>query len=98
MVLGSPNAKDGVWGPFHGLEARATRPLSIVGDRSIIAVRGRVKPDPQQSFGENGVTRRERQKATLYGRAVDRPAVNFYEIGGFAIDPSDLDSIKIALE
>jgi hypothetical protein len=35
------------------------------------------------------VTRRERLMATLSGRPVDRPAVNFYEIGGFRIDPSD---------
>jgi hypothetical protein len=36
--------------------------------------------------------------AILCGQAVDRPAINFYEIGGFAVDPSDLDPIKIALE
>jgi len=36
--------------------------------------------------------------ATLHGQAVDRPVVDFYEIGGFAIDPFDLDPIKIALE
>jgi hypothetical protein len=36
--------------------------------------------------------------ATLHGQAVDRPVVNFYEIGGFAIDPSAPDPIKIALE
>jgi len=27
--------------------------------------------------------------ATLQGRPVDRPAVNLYEVGGFAVDPSD---------
>jgi len=37
------------------------------------------------------MTRRERLMATLRGEPVDRPAVNFYEIGGFAIDPSDPD-------
>jgi len=33
--------------------------------------------------------------ATLSGRAVDRPAVNFYEIGGFKVDPSDPDQFNI---
>lgn len=33
--------------------------------------------------------------ATLAGRPVDRPAVNFYEIGGFDIDPSDPDRFNI---
>ena len=86
----------------HGLEIHETtgtwNPLSPVDDKSIITVRGRVKPDPQQSSGENGVTRRERIMATLHGQAVDRLVVDFYEIGGFAIDPFDLDPIKIALE
>jgi len=90
------------WLSSHGLETHETKgtwnPLSTVTDKSIITVRGRVKPDPQQSFGENGVTRRERLMATLHGQAVDRPVVNFYEIGGFAIDPSAPDPIKIALE
>ncbi len=33
--------------------------------------------------------------ATLRGEAVDRPAVSFYEIGGFQIDPEDLDPYNI---
>jgi len=33
--------------------------------------------------------------ATLRGRPVDRPAVSFYEIGGFAIDPADGDPFNI---
>ena len=33
--------------------------------------------------------------ATLCGKPVDRPAVNFYEIGGFRIDPSDPDEFNI---
>jgi len=33
--------------------------------------------------------------ATLRGDPVDRPAVNFYEIGGFAIDPSDPDEFNV---
>ncbi len=33
--------------------------------------------------------------ATLRGEPVDRPAVNFYEIGGFAIDPSDPDEFNV---
>jgi uroporphyrinogen-III decarboxylase len=41
------------------------------------------------------MTRRERLMATLQGRPVDRPAVSFYEIGGFAIDPADPDPFNI---
>lgn len=41
------------------------------------------------------MTRRERLMATLQGRPVDRPAVSFYEIGGFDIDPSDPDPYNI---
>lgn len=41
------------------------------------------------------MTRRERLMATLRGESVDRPAVNFYEIGGFAIDPSDPDEFNV---
>jgi hypothetical protein len=41
------------------------------------------------------MTRRERLMATLRGEPVDRPAVNFYEIGGFAIDPSDPDEFNV---
>ncbi|HUU92416.1 MAG TPA: uroporphyrinogen decarboxylase family protein [Phycisphaerae bacterium] len=33
--------------------------------------------------------------ATLRGEPVDRPPVNFYEIGGFAVDPSDADPFNI---
>jgi hypothetical protein len=33
--------------------------------------------------------------ATLRGEPVDRPAVNFYEIGGFAVDPSDADPFNV---
>jgi hypothetical protein len=41
------------------------------------------------------MTRRERLMATLMGKAVDRPAVNFYEIGGFLVNPSDPDGYNI---
>ena len=41
------------------------------------------------------MTRRERLMATLRGEPVDRPAVNFYEIGGFQIDPSDPDTFNV---
>jgi hypothetical protein len=41
------------------------------------------------------MNRRERLTATLCGRPVDRPAVNFYEIGGFKVDPSDPDEFNI---
>ena len=33
--------------------------------------------------------------ATLQGQPVDRPAVNFYEIGGFKIDPDDPDPYNV---
>lgn len=33
--------------------------------------------------------------ATLRGESVDRPAVNFYEIGGFQIDPFDPDEFNV---
>ncbi|MGA2256434.1 MAG: hypothetical protein ABSG53_17435, partial [Thermoguttaceae bacterium] len=39
--------------------------------------------------------RRERLMATLRGERVDRPAVSFYEIGGFTIDPADPDPYNI---
>ena len=39
--------------------------------------------------------RRERLMATLRGDPVDRPAVSFYEIGGFTIDPADPDPYNI---
>ncbi len=41
------------------------------------------------------MTSRERLIATLRGEPVDRPAVNFYEIGGFEIDPSDPDEFNV---
>lgn len=41
------------------------------------------------------MTRRERLMATLRGEAADRPAVNFYEIGGFDVNPSDDDEFNI---
>jgi uroporphyrinogen-III decarboxylase len=41
------------------------------------------------------MTSRERLMTTLCGEAVDRPAVNFYEIGGFQIDPSDPDEFNV---
>ncbi len=41
------------------------------------------------------MTKRERLMATLRGEPVDRPAVNFYEIGGFDVDPSDPDEFNV---
>lgn len=41
------------------------------------------------------MSRRERLMATLRGEPVDRPAVNFYEIGGFAVNPSDPDKFNV---
>ena len=41
------------------------------------------------------MSRRERLMATLRGKPVDRPAVNFYEIGGFQVDPSDPDELNV---
>jgi uroporphyrinogen-III decarboxylase len=41
------------------------------------------------------MTSRERLMATLRGEPVDRPAVNFYEIGGFDIDPADPDEFNV---
>ena len=41
------------------------------------------------------MTRRERLIATLKGETVDRPAVNFYEIGGFLVNPGDPDEYNI---
>ncbi len=41
------------------------------------------------------MTSRERLMATLEGRAIDRPAVSFYEIGGLTMDPSDPDPFNI---
>jgi hypothetical protein len=35
------------------------------------------------------MTRRERLMATLQGQAVDRPAVSFYEVGGWKMDAND---------
>lgn len=33
--------------------------------------------------------------ATLNGRPVDRPAVNFYEVGGFEVDPANPDEANV---
>lgn len=41
------------------------------------------------------MTSRERLLATLRGEPVDRPAVSFYEIGGFCVDPTDPDPFNI---
>lgn len=41
------------------------------------------------------LTRRERLMATLRGEPVDRPAVNFYEVGGFKVDSEDMDPFNI---
>ncbi len=41
------------------------------------------------------MTRRERLIATLRGEPVDRPAVSFYEIGGFSINRDDPDAYNI---
>lgn len=41
------------------------------------------------------MTRRERLIATLKGKAVDRPAVSFYEIGGFSVSAADPDKYNI---
>jgi len=41
------------------------------------------------------MTRRERLIATLRGEPVDRPAVNFHEIGGFLVNPDDPDEYNI---
>ncbi len=41
------------------------------------------------------MTSRERLMAMLQGRPVDRPGVNFYEIGGFRIDPDDPDPFNV---
>lgn len=41
------------------------------------------------------MTRRERLIATLKGKAVDRPAVSFYEIGGFSVNADDPDEYNI---
>jgi len=41
------------------------------------------------------MTSRERLLATLQGEPVDRPAVNFYEIGGLVMDPEDPDPFNV---
>lgn len=41
------------------------------------------------------LTRRDRLMATLRGQPVDRPAVSFYEIGGFTIDRRDPSPFNI---
>ena len=50
---------------------------------------------PDRREGEPLVNRRQRLMATLRGEAVDRPAVNFYEIGGLRIDPNDADPFNV---
>lgn len=44
---------------------------------------------------EKIMTRRERLMRTLRGENVDRPPVNFYEVGGFAVDPTNPDPFNI---
>jgi hypothetical protein len=41
------------------------------------------------------MTRHERLMATLKGEVVDRPAVSFYGIGGYLIDPNNTDDYNI---
>jgi uroporphyrinogen-III decarboxylase len=41
------------------------------------------------------MTRRERLMATLRGEPVDRPAVSFYEIGGWKLNPDDPDPFNV---
>ncbi len=41
------------------------------------------------------MTAKERLLATLRGEKVDRPAVSFYEIGGFNINPNDPDEYNV---
>lgn len=41
------------------------------------------------------MTRRERLMVTLRGEPVDRPAVNFYEIGGIPHDPDDQSEFNV---
>ncbi len=41
------------------------------------------------------MTKRERLMATLRGEPVDRPAVSFYEVGGWRLDPDNPDPFNI---
>ncbi|MDD3926913.1 MAG: uroporphyrinogen decarboxylase family protein [bacterium] len=41
------------------------------------------------------MTGRERLIRTLLGQPVDRPAVNFYEVGGLKVDPNDPDPFNV---
>lgn len=41
------------------------------------------------------MNRKERLYSTFQGKAVDRPAVNFYEINGYSENPDDLDEYNI---
>jgi len=41
------------------------------------------------------MNRRQRLMATLGGEPVDRPAVSFYEIGGWILDPDDPDPFNV---
>ncbi len=48
-------------------------------------------------MAENRVnmTSKQRLMATLRGENVDRPAVNFYEVGGFIVDLEDIDEFNV---
>lgn len=48
-----------------------------------------------ESINKHMMTRRERLMATLRGEPVDRPAVSFYEIGGWKFDINDPDPFNI---
>jgi len=41
------------------------------------------------------MTRKERLIATMKGEPVDRPALNFYELGGFIVNPDDQDEYNV---
>ena len=41
------------------------------------------------------MNRRERLNNILRGKIVDRPGVNFYEVGGFVVNPDDQDEFNI---
>jgi len=56
---------------------------------------GHVLPKPERVATMRSMTRRERLTATLRGEPVDRPAVSFYEIGGWPADPDDPDPFNI---
>src|SRR5450759_2888145 len=59
-------------------------------------IRGARNLTNKNILGKMGqMTRREWLMATLKGEVVDRPAVNFYEIGGFLVNPNDPDEYNI---